>query len=288
MLAAALFALTLACTKSNDDSRPTLAVSLEPQQYMLEQIVGDDYRVVTLLPNGENPETFAPSIAKRMEVDNSEAYFTIGYLPFEHKIAESSTGKTRIIKTTDGIEPIFGTHCLHSHVGHEHAHAHSHAVDAPDPHMWTSVRNARLMCRAMLNVLGELNPDKIADYEARFAAFDAHLDSLDKSFAARLEAVKDRPFMVWHPSLSYFARDYGLQQISVSQDNKEGSMSALREVIDNARADSVRVFFYQRNYDARQANVISEGVGARLVPVNPGSYDWEKELNLVVDELCKP
>ena len=64
-------------------------------------------------------------------------------------------------------------------------------------------------------------------------------------------------------------------------------MSHLRGIIDRAKADSVKVFFYQRDYDSRQAEAISSSIGAKLVPVNPGSNQWEQELNTIVDELVK-
>ena len=281
LVTAVFTAVTVACGRTITDTRPVLVVSLEPQCYLLEQIAGDEFRIITLLPNGENPEIFEPSMAKRMEVDNCEVYFTIGYLPFEENIASSSNGKVKIVKTTDGIKPEFGTHCSHHH-------GYSHHIHDVDPHMWTSVRNARQMCSVMKESLQAINPDSADIYELRFRRFDSHLDSLDNAFSQRLGTVKDRPFMVWHPSLTYFARDYDLRQISVSQYNKENSMIELRNVIDSACAAGAKVFFSQRDYDARQAITIATNIGARLVAVNPCSYSWEYELNNIVDELCKP
>ena len=58
---------------------------------------------------------------------------------------------------------------------------------------------------------------------------------------------------VWHPSLSYFARDYGLEQISLGTEGKEMSAKSLTEAIDKARDKGVGVFFFQKEYDSRQA-----------------------------------
>ncbi len=274
--------LMLSCGKAeNDDNRKVLAVSLEPQRYLLEKIAGDNFRVVSLLSNGDNPETFEPSMQKRIDVDNSDVYFTIGYLPFEDNLINSVSKDVKVVKSTDGIKPLVGTHnCGHHH--HNHAHADV------DPHIWTSVRNARQMIRVMTNTLKEIDSGNASEYEKNFEEFDNHLDSLDKAYIERLSNAKGQPFMVWHPSLSYFAHDYGLHQIAVAQQNKENSMNALREVIDQARADSVKVFFFQREYDARQAEAINSEIGSRLITINPGAYDWENELNTIVNELCKP
>ena len=272
-------ALVAACSGASDP-RPLLVVSIEPQRYMLEQLVGDNYRIVVLMPGGENPETFELPVSRHIEVDTARAVFTVGYLPFEQALAQS--GKAHIVGTTAAITPIYGTH------SHTTASGHTHTHRSADPHLWTSVRNARVMCQAMAAELARLCPDSAAVYQARLNAYTAHLDSLDAVFAARLSAARVRSFLVWHPSLSYFARDYGLNQISVSQHNKDLSPTALRQVIDHAAASGARVLFNQREYDARQVETIGQAIGARLAEFNPGNYDWETELTHVVDELSKP
>lgn len=282
-IAILLLALT-ACSKKAEDTRPILAVSLEPQRYMLEQIVGDRFRIVTMMPNGGNPETFEPSMSDMIDLRNAEAYFLIGHLPFERALSLDQEINT--IDTSDGIELIYGTH------NHTTSHAgflqeDEEPAKAPDPHIWTSVRNARIMARNMLATVRTLDPAHAAEYTDRYDDFDARLDSLDKAFASRLTNAKSTSFMVWHPSLTYFARDYGLEQISVGQENKDGSLSTLRNAIDEARADSVKTFFFQKDYDARQAKAIANEVGAKLIPVNPGSYEWEGELNTIVNELTR-
>lgn len=276
-----------ACHRASSagDERPVLVVSIEPQRALLQQIVGDHYRVVSLMPKGENPEVYEPSMMQRRYIDNCAAYFTIGHFPFEESIAESAGRGVNIVCSTEGIKPVYGTH------GYEHAHGdhsgHSHGHDAADPHMWTSVRNMRRMADVMAQAMIRIDADNAAEYTERRQSMDAHLDSLDAVFTARLSAVAPTTFLMWHPSLSYFARDYGLEQMSVGYDNKEVSIGRLREVIDEARADSVRVFFFQEFYDMRQSEAISQGVGARLVPVNLAAYDWEAQLNTIVDELTR-
>ena len=279
IIIALLAAFSAACS-GTADPRPVLVVSIEPQRFMLEQLAGPNYRIVVLMPGGENPETFELPVSRHIEVDTARAVFTVGYLPFEQSLADS--GKAHIVSTTAGIVPIYGTH------SHTTASGHTHTHRSADPHLWTSVRNARAICQAMTDELIRLCPDSAAVYQARLDKYTAHLDSLDAAFAARLSAAGVRSFLVWHPSLSYFARDYGLNQISVSQHNKDLSPAALRQVIDNAAASGARVLFNQREYDARQVETIGQAIGARVVEFNPGNYDWETELTLVVDELSKP
>lgn len=287
MSAAALISILLpsACTRKAPaaDDRPLLVVSVEPQHYILDNIVGDRFRIVTLMPDGGNPETFEPTVDDRMAVDKSRIFFTTGFFPFENAAAITISPGTHLVNTSEGIDLIYGTH------SHEQEHSTFLHVDSsrltPDPHVWTSVRNARRMARNMAAAVIAIDSVNADEYNSRLAAFDTRLDSLDRSFTARLSGVSPRMFMVWHPSLTYFARDYGLEQLSVSSESKEASMKEMRRIIDEARADSVKVFFYQAEYDSRQAKAINSGVGSRLVPVSPQSYQWESELNEIVNEL---
>ena len=236
---AGIVALALAaCQKGEKDERPVLVVSIEPQRQMLEQLAGDDYRIVTLMPNGENPETFEPSPARRIDVENAQAYFTTGNLLFENNLEMTARDKSIFHDMSQGIAPIYGTH-THFHGHSEFLPDDDAHVRGVDPHVWVSVKNARVMAKNMTRVLSEIDKDNAAAYQARLATYDAHLDSLDQAFAARLDSLPNTSFLVWHPSMSYFARDYGLNQIVVGSETKESSVNDLRNVIKAAKNDSV-------------------------------------------------
>lgn len=273
------------CAKRNEDNRPVMAVSIEPQRNILEKIAGDRFRIVTVMPGGDNPETYEASPSKRIDVEKSELYFTVGLLPFEAALKKTAAEPGKFVDTSAGIELIYGTHS-HAHGGGDKQHIHVHT--AADPHVWTSIRNVRKMAANMAERLKEIDSANADEYAANYEAYAAHLDSLDNAFAARVASGSaSKSFLVWHPSLSYFAKDYGLEQIAVSSETKEMSISSVSGVIDRALADSVKVMFYQREYDSRQAEMVGKSVGSRLVAINPGGYDWENELKMIVDELAR-
>ncbi|MDE6397187.1 MAG: zinc ABC transporter substrate-binding protein [Muribaculaceae bacterium] len=270
--------------KSETDEHPTLVVSVEPQQAILEEIVGDRFNVVSVLQPGSNPETFEPTMKTRREIDGAKAFFTTGNLPFEEMLSASLPEGVMEVNVTTGITPLYGTHG-HSH-GHGHDHGHGEAE--VDPHVWASVKNARVIARNMFDAVLTLDPAGEMYYRPRYEALDNRLDSLDLVFSAQLSApIMIRSFVVWHPSLSYLARDYGLEQISVGFENKEMPASHLAKIIDEAKMDAVKVFFFQQEYDSRQAETLNERMGTRLVTINPRAYEWEKELKKVVDALSR-
>ena len=92
--------------------------------------------------------------------------------------------------------------------------------------------------------------------------------------------------MIYHPALSYFARDYGLHQISIEEGGKEPSPAHLKELIDLCKAEDVRVIFVQPEFDKRNAETIAQQTGTKVVPINPLSYDWEKDMLNVAKALA--
>lgn len=264
-----------------------LAVSVEPQRALLQEIAGDRYEVVTVLTPGSNPETFEPGMNIRRQLETASAYFTTGHLPFETQLGEA-LADVLTVDTSVGIQPVYGTHSHQHGAEHNHSHAHSHQHNGrdADPHVWTSVRNARIMAKNMYESLVALDPEGRGYYTARYVALDQRLDSLDRAFALRLKDSGTKQFAIWHPSLSYLARDYGLRQIAVGSENKEQSATVLRRVLENARNEGVRVFFFQKEFDSRQAEIINKELETELITINPLAYDWEKELDGIVSALC--
>lgn len=258
----------------------SLMVSIEPQKAILEQLVDSGTPIAVMLGRGANPETFDPATGERIAAENADIYFATGVLPFE-KVLQQSAPSTTFVDTSVGVDLLFDTHgnCNHHHNGEGH--------DA-DPHYWSSISGARATAVNMARALAEADEENAKVYARRMVAYMAHLDSLENRLTTTLKDAPGATFAVWHPSLSYFARDFGLRQIALGQEGKEMSAKSLRQAIDNAKDAGVRVFFFQKEYDSRQAETINDGIGSRLVSINPLDYDWEGQLTLIADEIARP
>lgn len=265
------------CGSSVSD-KPVITVSIQPQKYLLEKIAGDKWDVKCLLSNGANPESYDPSLTHLLNLENSTAYFRIGNIPFESAIITKVTKNKpdlKIIDSSTGIALITGTHS-------------GHAGDSEiDPHTWTSVKNAKKIASNMYNGLVEIDPSNKGTYTRNFKNLLHSLDSLDNSIKERLDSHRGEAFIVWHPSLSYFARDYGLRQISLSPEGKEASVTMMQNAIDQAKEAGAKVLFFQKDIDSRQASVANEQIDAKLVNINPLNYNWEEEITVIADALSQ-
>ena len=87
--------------------------------------------------------------------------------------------------------------------------------------------------------------------------------------------------------MGYYAKSYGLRQLSVQHDGKEPSADHLARLIQECRREGVRVVFIQKEYSGKTARLVAEEIGARVVEVNPLSADWEQEITRLTDALCE-
>jgi zinc transport system substrate-binding protein len=269
-------ALAVSSCRFSQKEKPVITVSIQPQKYLLEKIVGSKFNVICLLSEGSNPESYDPSMNNVMALEHSEAYFTIGNIGFEYAIlgkVKNNNPNLKIYNNSTGIKPIKGDH--------------STAVNDTDPHVWTSVKNAKIIASNMLKALIEIDPHHKHYYTRNYNELKSDLDQLDDSITARLSTAKHKTFLIWHPSLSYFARDYGLTQLAFEKEGKEASAASLKKSVDLACGSGAKVFFYQAEFDGRQVNVLNNEIGCKIVEINPMSYDWAAELNKITDAICK-
>ena len=81
--------LLAACTgrtskaSGNEEAKPVITVTIEPQRYFTEAIAGDKFTVVSMVPKGSSPETYDPIPQQLVSLGDSKAYLRIGYIGFE-------------------------------------------------------------------------------------------------------------------------------------------------------------------------------------------------------------
>jgi zinc transport system substrate-binding protein len=265
------------CKDSAVSGKPVVTVSIEPQRWLLEQIVGDKMEVQSLLARGGNPESYEPAFSHLELLERSRAYFCVGNLGFETAILEkvrANNPDLPIVMTSDSIDIIYNTHKHHHYGNADHGTTHNEA----DPHTWSSAANAKIMAENMLRALTQLDTVNAAYYTARYVGLAQRIDSVDHAVRAILEPHRGEAFMVWHPSLSYFARDYGLRQIALGFEGKEFSVADTRAVIDSAAQLHASVLMVQKDFDRAKSDPIAKGSSMRVETINPLNYDWDQEM----------
>ena len=273
-----LFILSACGNTTQKSEKPILTVTLEPLRYFTEAIAGDNYEVVSMVPKGSSPESYDPTPQQLVNLSKSQAYFRIGYIGFEQawmKKLEANCPDMKVYNTSKGID-------LLRDKGHWHGdHFHEGGVE---PHVWNSTQNALIIADNIYQALCELDSTHQEDYRKRLDVLKETIRQTDANVRTLLENA-DSTFLIYHPALSYFARDYGLKQVSIEEGGKEPSPAQLKALIETCRNENVHTIFVQQEFDQRNAQLIANELGVNIVSINPLSYDWVKEMIRIAEAL---
>lgn len=166
----------------------------------------------------------------------------------------------------------------------------AHERSQPDPHIWLSPANMRLMAKAVLTQLINAAPAYKEVYTANYNKFIANLDSLDASLHALLDPLPEdqRTFLSFHPSWAYFARDYKLTQIAVEMKGYEPSPLLFAHIIDEAKARHVRTILLEQQFSSSLVSTLTEELNANVVFLSSLTFDWSDNLHKLAQILAKP
>ncbi len=257
------------------------AVAIEPQRWILEQLAGDRVRTVVLMGRSADPENFDPPVSSLRAAERADIIFKLGNNPVEEALLSKLPVSVRVVDCSHGIDFIIGRH------NHHHGSGKCHGEMA-DPHIWASVANVRVMAANMAAALEDVDTTVGAGFYAeRLDSLNMRLDLLDRTIAERLASVRGRSFVVWHPWLSYFARDYGLRQIVVGEEGKELTVRQLREAIDSARRHNPLAVVAGSNDDPQRSETLGREVGTKVTAINILGPDWWNSMLGVADALSR-
>ncbi len=258
---------------NTNNSKPTIMVTIEPLRYFTETIVQDDYNVVSMVPKGSSPETYDPTPQQLIAFSKSQAYIKIGYIGFEiswmTKLLENSP-ELKVVDSSVGLDLIYGE--AHQHGDHFH-------VGGVEPHTWNSTTNARIIAKNILDGVISLNPIRAEVYKENYKKLLNEINHTEQAINNLLnENKKPKGFMIYHPALSYFARDNKLTQVSIEEDGKEPTPAHLKNLIKTCRELDIDIIFIQPEFDKKNAEVIAKETNSKIIPINPLAYEWSKEL----------
>lgn len=263
MVAATL--LLMGCNKAKP-SEADIVVSIEPLKYIVQSIVGDDFTIEVLVPSGASPETYEPTPRQMSHISNARMIFSTGLIDFERNLLDKIATPERVTNLSEGIDLIKGecSHCGHDH-SPAHTHSHAHGID---PHIWTSPDELRIMARNAHDAVMQLCPDSIK-YSIAYQQLDRQIEALSERCRAKLDAAQTKAFIIYHPALSYYARNYGIEQIAIENQGKEPSAKHIAEIIDRARQNGIHCLLYQAEFPRSVVDVIAKDMGVEPTQINP-------------------
>jgi zinc/manganese transport system substrate-binding protein len=205
---------------------------------MVHQVAGNNAEVTSLVGPDSDAHVFEPSPSDARTIAGADMLVVngLGFEGWLDRLTESAGFKGRVVVASEGITPLM-------------------ALNAPDPHAWQSIGNAKAYVVTIMNALMKADPKHADAYEKSAARYLRELGELDIWVRGQIARVpKDRRSAITsHDALHYFAQSYGVNFIAPLGLSTSGDVSAgdMARLIDQIRARHVRAVFLENMTDPR-------------------------------------
>jgi len=287
------FSLT-ACTvpvEKADDGKIQIVATLFPYYDFARAIVGDRADVTLLLSPGREAHSFEPTPLDAVTISEADVFLYNGgegeywVDSMLDAAGENIAVIARMMDYVDALDEEYvegmqgadGHDHDHEHGSHDDHddHDHDHEEDEHDSdeveydeHIWTSPKNAVVLCRAVCDAICRADAENAAFYRANCENYCAQLEDLDARFAALCESAPRRLliFADRFPML-YFCREYGLDYRAAfhgCSGDTEPSLATIKFLIDKVEDENIPVVYTIDFGTKKVAAVVSECTGAAI------------------------
>ncbi len=291
LLALALSLSLAACAapaEKADGGKLQIVTTLFPYYDFARAIAQDRADVTLLLSPGREAHSFEPTPLDAVTISEADVFLYNGgegeywVESMLDAAGEHIAVASRMMDYVDalneeyveGMQGADGHDHDHEHGSHDD-HDHDHEEDEHDSdeieydeHIWTSPKNAVVLCRAVCDAICRADAENAAFYRANCDDYCAQLEDLDARFAALCESAPRRLliFADRFPML-YFCREYGLDYRAAfhgCSGDTEPSLATIKFLIDKVEDENIPVVYTIDFGTKKVAAVVSECTGAAI------------------------
>lgn len=201
------------------DKKMKIVTTIFPEYDWTRNILGErekDVDLTMLLDNGTDLHSFQPAVKDIMKVSSCDLLIYVGgesdqWIEDALKSAKNKNMKTinlmevlgDIVKEEETVEGMQGS---------EHGHDHEDEDEKEyDEHVWTSMRNASVICDAIAETLEEMDSENKEIYHSNVDSYKAKLSALDQKYQDAVDSAKqDTLVFADRFPFRYLVDDYGL------------------------------------------------------------------------------
>ena len=269
LLCALLLAGCAAPTEPPEDGRLQIVTTLFPYYDFARAIAGDAAEVTLLLAPGREAHSFEPTPLDAVRIARADVFVYNGgeseawVEEMLGAAGENVRVTLRMMDFVDALDEEF----VEGMQGADEEDEDSDEIEY-DEHIWTSPRNAAILCETLCGALCAADGANAEAYRANCAAYVAELDALDARLRdLRADAKRDLLVFADRMPLLYFCEAYDLRYRAAfhgCSTDTEPSLATLKYLIDKVAEEGVPVV-YTVDLDSRRiAEVVAEADGVGI------------------------
>ena len=161
-----------------------------------------------LLDNGTDLHSFQPAVKDIMKVSSCDLLIYVGGESDQWIEDALESAQNKGMKTINLMEVLGDTIKEEETVEGMQESGHGHEYDE---HVWTSLRNASVICDIIAETLEEMDPENKDVYASNAAAYQKKLSDLDTEYQNTVDSAKQNTLLFADRfAFRYLVDDYGL------------------------------------------------------------------------------
>ena len=208
-------------TTEDSGKKLKIVTTIFPEYDWTRAILGaqmDDVDLTMLLDNGTDLHSFQPAVKDIMKVSGCDLLIYVGGESDQWIEDALESAQNKNMKTINLMEVLGDSikeeETVEGMQGSEHEHEHDHEDEDEkeyDEHVWTSLRNASVICDAIAETLEEMDPENKEVYASNAAAYQEKLSNLDTEYQNTVDSAKQNTLLFADRfAFRYLVDDYGL------------------------------------------------------------------------------
>ncbi|HAX72216.1 MAG TPA: adhesin [Firmicutes bacterium] len=253
-------------TQQLDSNQITVATTLYPISFLVQEIGGDYVEVESIISNGADAHSYEPTIQQMKLASDAQLFIYLdeSIETFMSKMLSNiEAGNAQIIALAENLDlELEHTHDEEDH-DHEDDHDHEeeeadHDHDHEDNHIWLNPMYMIEMAEVVLENLSAHLPEQASTFQQNFENLKGQLLELDEAFHELSDAPKPY-FMVAHAAYGSW-ETYGIHQIPITGilGNDEPTQQELIELINLGKEHELNYIYYEQNIPSANAQVIQK------------------------------
>ena len=187
-------------TTEDTEKKLNIVTTIFPEYDWTRAVLGDradEVNLTMLLDNGTDLHSFQPAVKDIMKVSSCDLLIYVGGESDQWIEDALESAQNKDMKTINLMEVLGDSikeeETVEGMQESEHDHDHGDEEEKEyDEHVWTSMRNAEVICDAIADTLEEMNPENKEIYQSNAEAYREKLSALDEEYQETVDNAKQK------------------------------------------------------------------------------------------------
>ncbi len=204
--------------KTDGSGKLSIVTTIFPEYDWVRQILGEkagETDLTMLLDNGVDLHSYQPSAADIVKISSCDLFIYVGGESdgwVKDALAEASNKDMAVINLLETLgENVREEEIKEGMQAEEEAGEEEEEEPEYDEHVWLSLKNAVILCRAIYEKLCVIDPGNTGIYRANTESYIKKLNDLDAQYKAAVDSAENKTLVFGDRfPFRYLAEDYGI------------------------------------------------------------------------------